>query len=276
MEAGGKLHGRPPWGAGFPGVELPRSIPNPRRSPQGMPIQYREMCETGTQVQHPELTPMIRSVTLDARQRQALLDRYRKDHDPEVRFRAHILLLLADGHTWATICTLLFCSSRTIDRWVKRFHQEGVEGLAGHKTGRPCRFAADWVKVVVAWVTTTAPTAFGFLRSRWCCEAVALVMRELHQVEVSRETARRWLHRGNLVYRRPRPTLKPKDPERQAKLDALRKLLAELPKDETAVFQDEVDINTNPKIGAMWMGKGRQAKVETPGTNETRYLSGSI
>ena len=44
---------------------------------------------------------MTCSVTLDARQRQALLDRYRKDPDPEVRFRAHILLLLADGHTWA-------------------------------------------------------------------------------------------------------------------------------------------------------------------------------
>jgi len=36
---------------------------------------------------------MTRSVTLDAPQRQALLDRYRKDRDPEVRFRAHILLL---------------------------------------------------------------------------------------------------------------------------------------------------------------------------------------
>src|SRR5512144_562708 len=219
---------------------------------------------------------MTRSVTLDARQRQALLDRYRKDHDPEVRFRAHILLLLADGHTWATVCTLLFCSSRTIDRWVKRFRQEGVDGLAGHKTGRPFRFAADWVQVVVAWVTTTAPTAFGFLRSRWCCEAVAVLMRELHQVEVSRETVRRWLHRGNLVYRRPRPTLKPKDPDRQAKLDTLRQLLAKLPDDETAVFQDEVDINTNPKIGSMWMVKGQQAEVTTPGTNEKRYLAGSI
>ena len=70
---------------------------------------------------------MTRSVILDARQRQALLDRYRKDPDPEVRFRAHILLLLADGHTWTTVATFLFCSSRTIDRWVKRFHREGVE-----------------------------------------------------------------------------------------------------------------------------------------------------
>jgi len=219
---------------------------------------------------------MTRSVTLDVRQRQALLDRYRKDPDPEVRFRAHILLLLADGHTWATVATLLFCCSRTIDRWVKRFQHEGVEGLAGHKPGRPFHFAVSWVATVVEWVTTKAPRAFGFLRSRWCCEAVALVMLREHDVEVSRETVRRWLHRGDLVDRRPRPTLGPTDEEREAKLNKLRTLLAGLPEDETAVFQDEVDLNTNPKIGAMGMVKGQQAKVETPGNNEKRYLSGSI
>jgi putative transposase len=219
---------------------------------------------------------MTRSITLSPDQRKALLDHYRKDPDPEARFRAHILLLLDDGHTWATVATLLFCSSRTIDRWVKRFHAEGVGGVAGHKPGRPFRLAASWIAVAVEWVTTKVPRDFGFLRSRWCCEAVAILMLELHQVEVSRETVRRWLHRGNLVYRRPRPVLKPKDPERQAKLEALRQLLGELPEDETAVFQDEVDINTNPKIGSMWMVKGQQAQVETPGNNEKRYLSGSI
>ncbi len=219
---------------------------------------------------------MTRSVTLDDRQRRALLDRYRKDPEPEVRFRSHIVLLLADGHTWATVAALLFRSPRTIDRWVKRFHQEGIEGSAGHKPGRPFRFAAEWAAVVVAWVSEGAPRHFGSLRSRWCCEAVAALMLERHHVEVSRETVRRWLHRGGLVYRRPRPPLGPKDPQRQAKLDALRGLLAGLPADETAVFQDEVDINTNPKIGSMGMVRGRQATVETPSNNEKRYLSGSI
>src|SRR3954452_21771145 len=177
---------------------------------------------------------MTRSVTLDTRQRRALLDRYRKDRDPEVRFRAHILLLLADGHTWATVAAILFCSSRTIDRWVKRFHEQGVEGLAGHKPGRPFRFDASWVATVVEWVTKKAPRDFGFLRSRWCCEAVAFVMLRDHQVEVSRETVRRWLHRGGLVSRRPRRVLGPTDEQREAKLAVLRKLLAELPDDETA------------------------------------------
>ena len=219
---------------------------------------------------------MTRSVILDSRQRQALLDRYRKDPDPEVRFRAHVLLLLADGHTWATVATFLFCSSRTIDRWVKRFHREGAEAVAGHKPGRRFRFGAGWLAVVVDLVSTKVPRDFGFLRSRWCCEVVALLMLRLYHLDVSRETIRRWLHRGEMVYRRPRPVLKPDEEERRAKLAELRQLLAELPDDETAVFQDEVDINTNSKIGSMWMFKGQQAEIETPGDNEKRYLAGSI
>jgi putative transposase len=219
---------------------------------------------------------MTRSVNLDARQRQALLDRYRKDPDPEVRFRAHLLLLLADGHSWATVAVLLFCSSRTIDRWVKRFHEEGIDAVAGHKPGRPFRFDAGWLAVVVYWVTTKVPRDFGFLRSRWCCGTLALLLMSRYQLEVSPETIRRWLHRGNLVYRRPRPTVGPRDEQRQARLASLRQLVAGLPADETAVWEDEVDINTNPEIGRMWMFRGQQATVPTPGTNQKRYVAGSI
>jgi transposase len=72
------------------------------------------------------------------------------------------------------------------------------------------------------------------------------------------------------------PIVGPTDPEREAQLHALRQLLAGLPPSEVVVFQDEVDINTNPKIGAMWMRRGHQAEVPTPGTNEKRYLAGSL
>ena len=65
-------------------------------------------------------------------------------------------------------------------------------------------------------------------------------------------------------------------PDREGKLNALRALLKRLPADETAVFMDEVDVNLNPKVGCQWMRRGAQAAVETPGTNEKRYLAGSI
>jgi putative transposase len=219
---------------------------------------------------------MKRSLDLTPEQRDRLLDLYRGSADPEVRFRSHILLLLGDGNTWLAVATLLYCSSRTIDRWVKRFRAEGVEAVAGHRPGRRPRLDPSWIKLAVDWVTNKTPRDFGFLRSRWSCEAVSTLLRRLHQAQVGRESVRSWLRRADLVYRRPRPALGPKDPDRQERLDALRKLLATLPADETAVFQDEVDINTNPKIGSMWMRRGDQARVETPGNNEKRYLSGSI
>ena len=53
---------------------------------------------------------------------------------------------------------------------------------------------------------------------------------------VGRETVRRWLRQADLVWRRPRPTIRPKDPDREKKLRALRALLKGLPAGETAVF----------------------------------------
>jgi putative transposase len=219
---------------------------------------------------------MIRSIVLKPDERQELLDIYRKHHDPEVRFRAHILLLLDEGRSWQDVGSTLYCSSRTIDRWVKRFQHDGIAGLGGRKRGRPFRFSVVWIRIVVAMVTRLSPRHFGSLRSRWTCATVALALHMRFGLRVSRETVRRWLRCGDMVYRRPRPVLGPRDPHRQAKLAALRRILARLPADETAVWQDEVDINTNPEIGRMWMRRGVQAHIPTPGTNRKRYVAGSI
>jgi hypothetical protein len=45
--------------------------------------------------------------------------------------------------------------------------------------------------------------------------------------------------------------LGPKDPANPQELEAIRRLLADLPPDETAVFEDEVEVNTKPTIGSM-------------------------
>jgi putative transposase len=215
-------------------------------------------------------------LSLTAGQRDELLTIYRKDPDPELRFRAHIILLLGEGRPWSDIQHILFCSSRTIDRWLRRFEAAGVGGLTGRERGRPFRLGLGWVAVLVSWVTTKTPGDFGFLRSRWSCAVLALLLHEREGVAASRETVRRLLHRGNLVYRRPRPVPPPNERERQTRLAELRALLAGLPADETAVWQDEVEVHTNPKIGRMWMLKGKQATVPTPGTNRKRHLAGSI
>lgn len=216
------------------------------------------------------------SIVLSRAQHKALLEAYRRGTDPQVRLRAHILLLLEEGRPWALIVAVLFTSTSTINRWRDRFLHGGCEAVLSPMRSRGSRWHALLIAVVVRWVTCFGPTDFGFVRSRWTCETVALLLREERDVKVSRETIRRWLHQQGLVWRRPRPVLGPKDPQYARKLREIKNLLATLRADETAAFQDEVDVNTNPKIGSMWMPKGQQAEVITPGNNVKRYLAGSL
>jgi transposase len=215
-------------------------------------------------------------VVLRGRQRAALLELYRSSPDPALRLRAHIILLLSEGHTWALIAAVLFCSTATIDRWKQRFEEGGVEALRGETRGRRPILARAWAATAVGWVRHYWPGDFGFVRSRWCCATVVVLMMELHHVKVSVECVRRWLRESNLVWRRPRPVVGLRDPLYRRKVEAIRLILSRVPSNEAIVFTDEVDINTNPKIGSMWMPRGRQAQVVTPGNNEKRYLAGSL
>ena len=216
------------------------------------------------------------SIALKDSQRKQVLQLYRKHHDPHVRLRAHILLLLDMGQTWLTISMLLFCSMRTISRWRRRFLEEGVDALTEERRGQAKLFGAFWITHVRRWVVDHTPGDFGFLRSRWCCHLIVHLLIEIHDLPVSEETVRRGLHQAGLVWRRPRPVVGSVDPQGQEKIAAIRGLLAKLPPDEIAVFQDEVDINLNPKIGSMWMIRGQQAQVQTPGNNDKCYLAGSL
>src|SRR5262245_46301598 len=123
-------------------------------------------------------------IHLSSSDRQDLLDDYRRAADPDARLRAHILLLLADGHPWATISAVLFCSASTISRWKRRFGREGVDAVLGRPRGRRRSGVHIWASLVVRWVLTLSPTQFRFARSRWSCEAAAVVLREDYRVQV--------------------------------------------------------------------------------------------
>jgi transposase len=128
------------------------------------------------------------------------------------------------------------------------------------------------------WFTerTRTPRDFGFFRSRWSCATLAETLAWATGLRVHGETLRRVLRRVGWVWRRPRPVVGPSDPDYVVKLQRIHVLLNQLPPNETAVFQDEVDIHLNPKIGSCWMPRGQQTAVVTPGNNEKRHVAGSL
>ena len=56
--------------------------------------------------------------------------------------------------------------------------------------------------------------------------------------------------------------------QQRRRLARIRRLIAELPANEVAVYEDEVDIHLNPRIGLDWMPSGPPTEVVTPGKNQ--------
>lgn len=63
---------------------------------------------------------------------------------------------------------------------------------------------------------------------------------------------------------------------RLRRLARIKTLIATLPADQVAVYEDEADIHLNPKIGRDWMPRGFQRRVLTPGKNEKAYVAGTL
>src|SRR5713226_1093921 len=112
---------------------------------------------------------MATSICMTPTQRQALVEQYRKGTNPRVRLRAHIVLLLAQGYSWATIAGVLFCSTRTIARWKTRVESESIGAVLAPSPQAASWLNMGWSALVASWVTERSPRDFGFLRSRWCC-----------------------------------------------------------------------------------------------------------
>jgi transposase len=118
----------------------------------------------------------------------------------------------------------------------------------------------------------------GWRRPSWTRELLVETMVHrigirIHVATMSRALALIKAHRG-----KPRPRVKcPWHPAAKTRrLNQIARLVASLPKNEVAVYEDEVDVHLNPKIGLDWMGLGQQKDVMTPGQNEKRYLAGAL
>ena len=122
------------------------------------------------------------SIVLGGGQRKRLMALYRgKEAHPQaqVRLRAHIILLPADGHAWSLVAAAPFCSTATIARRQRRFEAGGVEALAAAEgtRGRAAVLSAasaPWSWLVSWWVRRLTPRDFGFPRGRRSCLTLSL------------------------------------------------------------------------------------------------------
>ncbi len=77
----------------------------------------------------------------------------------------------------------------------------------------------------------------------------------------SAESIRHGLHRLGFVWRRPRLVVGPTNPDYDAKLQRIQRLLKAIPADEVTDFQDEVIVHLNPKAAGRNSHAGKQLQV---------------
>jgi transposase len=210
--------------------------------------------------------------------KERLLCHLRRCRDAGLRTRYLIIINLLNGRSARRTAEVLGVHNTTVYRVAKRFRRDGEWALwdareDNGETKLDERFLTTLHRVVRA-----IPKCYGWRRPTWTRELLVETMvrqtgTRVHVTTMSRALAMIHARRG-----RPRPTVG--CPWAKAvktrRLNAIRTLVATLPRGHVAVYEDEVDIHLNPKIGLDWMVRGQQKQVGTPGQNVKRYLAGAL
>lgn len=197
--------------------------------------------------------------------------------DPKLARRYLMILNLDEGRSVAETACALGVSESTVRRLRNRFSQHGEAGLIDRREDNGLAKLDEEYLATLYEVVASSPREHGFARPTWTREMLVEVLKRKSGVLVHVSTMSRALAQIGARRGRPKPTVACpwSKAAKTRRLQQIEALLANLPADEVAVYEDEVDIHLNPKIGWDWMVPGQQKEVLTPGKNEKRYLAGA-
>jgi transposase len=209
--------------------------------------------------------------------KERMLRRLRELTDAKERNRYLIILNLIKGRAAAEVAKVLHVARSTVYRVATRFSEFGEAGLVDRREDNGRR-KVDEEYLSKLWKTVRSHAdEHGWPRPTWTREMLIQTLHKLTRVRIGLSTMSRALATIDARRGKPKPTVQcPWSPERKnRRLAKIRKLLQRLPASEVALYEDEVDVHLNPKIGLDWMVRGEQKEVPTPGKNEKRYLAGA-
>jgi transposase len=209
--------------------------------------------------------------------KQRFLKRFRKCRQAGVRVRYLIILNVWHGRGAREIEKVLKVHNTTVYRVVKRFAEHGEATLWDGREDNGREKLSEHFWAALDRVVRSNAAAHGWRRPTWTREMLVQTLAQRTGVRIHVATRSRALALIRARRANPRPRVKcPWCPAvKTRRLNKIRHLLATLPADEAAVYEDEVAIHLNPKIGLDWMGLGQQKEAQTPGQNEKRYRAGA-
>ena len=165
----------------------------------------------------------IRVPPLNESQRDELDRVYRTTKEPRLRTRAQMVLLSAEqGRNAPEIAKIVRESEVTVQRWLKRYLAEGVEGLKdAPRPGRTATVTEAYRAELVAAVRRR-PRSLDLPYSLWTLQRLVDYLAEKTGLRVSDETVRQTLKKAEIVLSRPHHKISSPDPEYQVKKRRLK------------------------------------------------------
>lgn len=210
--------------------------------------------------------------------KEKMKKRFGRCRDAGVRIRYLIIFNLWKGRSVRAAVAVLGVSITTGYRVAARFRKYGEAGLWDGREGNGSgKLDADYLGLLDE-IVRSRPSDYGWRRPTWTRELLVETLARKTGVRIHVSTMSRALAKIEARRGKPRPRVGcPWHPAAKTRrLNELRTLVGTLSRHEALVYEDEVDIHLNPKIGLDWMGKGQQKEVMTPGKNEKRYLAGAL
>lgn len=198
--------------------------------------------------------------------------------DAATRLRYLIMLQADQGMPKTKIAKALGCCRQTVDRVIRRYNELGEAGLLDRREDNGQQKVTTEYVSILKWILESSPQGFSHRRPTWTQRLLIETAADYTGIRISRRTMGRLL--AELKVRRGRP--KPLAPcpwpkkRRQAVIAGVKALIEKLPAGEVAVWEDEADIELNPRIGFDYMLPGTQRRLMTPGKNQKRYIAGAM
>ncbi len=130
--------------------------------------------------------------------------------------RLHGLLLVTTGQSCGEVARLFGEDASTVQRWVRRFEDRGLEGLReGERPGRPRQLDATQWRQVAADLRKT-PRTFGLEANLWDGPLLAEHLRRRFGIELGVRQCQRLFRQLGFRLRKPRPQVAQSDPMKVA------------------------------------------------------------
>ncbi len=155
------------------------------------------------------------------------------------RNQSMVVLGRPRGISSSLIASFLQISRRTSFRYWKQFLEGGTETLFARKPRSDKKSNNEFIKSAVFSLLHSPPAAHGFNRTSWKLADLRSVLGEKYNDSISCDTIHTIIKEAGWKWRYARIVLTSNDPEYRAKVDAIKKILSELKRDEAFFSIDE-------------------------------------